>query len=79
MISRIGSPGYTLTDGDRQVLRVFMLFQHMRTEAASRRSVEMFAGWESAVGAGSQDFKPSIKEAVQVGDAQLRRPDARHR
>ncbi len=47
------------------MLRTFMLFQHMRTEAASRRSVEMFAGMEHTIGTPLPDFKPSIKEAVQ--------------
>lgn len=36
-VARIHAPGYQLTDTDRSVLRTFMLFQHLRTEAASRR------------------------------------------
>lgn len=62
-VTRIQGPGYRLTDVDRSVLRTFMLFQHMRTEAASRRSVEMLAGMEQTIGAPVS--KPSIKGAVQ--------------
>lgn len=65
-IARIHAPSYKLTDADRLMLRTFMLFQHMRTEAASRRSVEMFAGMEHTIGTSLTNFKPSIKEAVQI-------------
>ena len=65
-VARIHLPGYRLTDNDRSVLRIFILFQHMRTEAASRRSVEMFSGMEKVIGEGVPDLKPSIKEAVQM-------------
>ena len=65
-VARIHASGYRLTDADRTVLRTFMLFQHMRTEAASRRSVEMFAGMEHTIGTPLPNFKPSIKEAVQI-------------
>lgn len=65
-VARIHTPQYALTDGDRVVLRTFMLLQHMRTEAASRRSVEMFAGMESSIGEPLPGLIPSIKEAVQI-------------
>lgn len=64
--ARIHSPGHQLTDEDRSVLRTFMLFQHLRTEAASRRSVEMFAGMEHSIGTPLPNFKPEIKQAVQM-------------
>lgn len=64
-LARIQSPRYVLTDSDKAVLRTFMLFQHLRTEAASKRSVEMFAGMEYAIGSPIPDLKPSIKDAVQ--------------
>ncbi|MDB5874634.1 MAG: hypothetical protein JWQ07_4076 [Ramlibacter sp.] len=64
-IARIQSSKYELTDGDRTVLRTFMLFQHMRTEAASMRAVQMFAGMEQSLGTSVSGFAPSIKEAVQ--------------
>ena len=64
-VARIHAPCHQLTDADRSMLRTFMLFQHLRTEAASRRSVEMLAGMEHIIGTSLPDFKPSIKEAVQ--------------
>lgn len=66
VIARIHRPRYTLTDGDKSLLRIFMLFQHLRTEAASRRSVEMFAGMEHSIGSPVPGLKPSVKEAVQI-------------
>lgn len=65
-VARIHSPKYELTDGDRDVLRTFMLFQHMRTEAASRRSVEIFSAFETSIGTSIPGLKPSVKEAVQI-------------
>lgn len=62
--ARIHAPNYQLTDIDRSMLRMFMQFQHMRTEAASRRYVEMQADMTDAIG--TSDLKPSIKEAVQL-------------
>lgn len=64
-VARIHAPGYKLTDSDKALLRTFMLFQHLRTEAASRRSVEMFAGMEQSIETALPGFKPSIKNAVQ--------------
>ena len=65
-LERIHGPRYMLTDSDKIVLKTFMLFQHLRTEAASRRSVEMFAGMENSIGAPLPDLIPSIKDAVQT-------------
>ena len=65
-LERIHSPRYALTNSDKAVLRTFMLFQHLRTEAASMRSVEMFAGMERSIGAPLPGFIPSIKDAVQM-------------
>jgi len=65
-VARIHAPQYRLTEGDRVVLRTFMLLQHMRTEAASRRSVEMFAGMERSIGEPLSGLVPSIKQAVQL-------------
>lgn len=65
-VARIHNPGYELTNSDRAVLRTFMLFQHLRTEAASRRSVEMLMGMENSIGAPLPGLAPSIKEAVQM-------------
>lgn len=65
-VARIHSSRYGLTEGDRVVLRTFMLFQHMRTEAASRRLVKVFGGMEGSIGEPLPGSTPSIKEAVQV-------------
>ena len=66
IVSRVHDSHYILTEKDREILREFMLFQHMRTEAASRRSVEMFAGMEKSIKAPLPELTPSIKEAVQI-------------
>lgn len=65
-VARIHTPGYELTEPDKAVLRTFILFQHMRTEAASRSTVEMFEGMETAMGTAVPGLKPSIKESVQI-------------
>ena len=57
-VARIHNPRYELTDGDKSVLRTFMLFQHLRTEAASRRSLEMLVGMENSIGTHLPDFAP---------------------
>lgn len=41
ILRNISNPGYVLSDDHRSVLRYFWLLQHLRTEAASKRSVEM--------------------------------------
>jgi hypothetical protein len=63
-VRRIHQPSYLLSDGDRIFLRVFMLFQNMRTEAASRRSVEMLDGLLGTATIPSE-FRFTIKEAVR--------------
>lgn len=65
-VARIHTPGYKLADSERVVLRIFMLFQYLRTEAASLRSVEMFEGMKNVIDPDMPDFKPSMKEAVQM-------------
>jgi hypothetical protein len=63
-LSRILSASRALTDEDKLLLLRFWLLQYLRTEAASRRSVEMAEGMRDLVGA-PDDFGMSIKEAVQ--------------
>lgn len=58
-------PGYSLTDSHRVLLRRFWLFQHLRTEAASMRSVEMAEATNSVIGLEAESFRLGIKEAVQ--------------
>jgi hypothetical protein len=60
------SPGYKLSDEHRHLLKVFWLMQHLRTEAASRRSVEMSEAMRKVIGAEQDSFRLEIKEAVQI-------------
>jgi hypothetical protein len=62
-LSRILSASRALTDEDKLLLLRFWLLQYLRTEAASRRSVEMAEGMRDLVGA-PDDFGMSIKEAA---------------
>jgi hypothetical protein len=59
-------PGYKLTDSHRDFLRRFWLLQFMRTDAASRRAVEMNAAMEDIIGIEVPDFRYGIREAVQI-------------
>jgi len=72
-VARIQKPGDRLTDNDRFVLRIFILFQYMRTEAASRRSVEMFGGMEVAIRYRPRDggFQTVHQRSGSDGDAHL--------
>jgi hypothetical protein len=63
-VREILTPGFALTDTHRDVLRRFWLLQHMRTEAASRRAVEMAAETRALVGVEAPDFNLGIREAV---------------
>jgi hypothetical protein len=65
-LSAILRPRVVLDEGHRGVLRRFWLFQYMRTEAASRRSVEMQEGMAAAIGEPKDSFGATIKEAVQI-------------
>nr|WP_297401728.1 DUF4238 domain-containing protein [uncultured Marinobacter sp.] len=64
-LREILEPGYFLKDEHRTFLKRFWLLQHMRTEAASRRSVEMTEQMGKAVGDDPQQFRMGIDEAVQ--------------
>lgn len=59
-------PGYVLTDSHRTTLRMFWLFQHLRTEAAAIRSVEMSASMSKVAGVTDPSFRLAIKEAVMI-------------
>jgi Protein of unknown function (DUF4238) len=58
------APGFILTDDHRDVLRHFWLLQYMRTEAASRRAVEMAEEARSVIGVDGPEFNLSIRQAV---------------
>lgn len=59
-------PGYVLTDDHRDLLRRFWLLQHMRTEAASRRAIEMSVAMGAVIGGKASTFRLGISEAVQT-------------
>ncbi len=61
----IVTPGYALTADHRGFLRKFWLIQHLRTEAASRRMVQMSEQMTRTAGITDDKFKMGIKDAVQ--------------
>lgn len=61
----IQTPGYALTDDHRDLLRRFWLLQYLRTEAASRRSLEMTQRMGEVAGVPADEFRMGIREAVQ--------------
>ncbi len=65
VLREILKPGYVLTDEHREILKLFWLLQHLRTEAASKRSVEMTDLTRTTIGLNSS-FGFEIREAVQV-------------
>lgn len=48
------------------IIKRFWLFQYLRTEAASKRAVEMSNDMTKTAGISSEDFNLEIKEAVQI-------------
>lgn len=64
-VTDIQTPGYTLSDDHRNLLRRFWLLQYLRTEAASQRSLEMTQAMGEAAGVPANEFRMGIKEAVQ--------------
>ncbi|MFQ6310402.1 DUF4238 domain-containing protein [Lysobacter capsici] len=55
-----------LSEEAATALRAFWVLQHLRTEAASRRSAEMSLQMADAVGEEIDGFAMSIKQAVQI-------------
>jgi hypothetical protein len=66
IVREITSQNYHLTDEHREFLIFFWQLQYMRTEAASRRSIEMTDGMGEVAGLEPKDFKMEMKEAVQL-------------
>jgi hypothetical protein len=64
-LREILKPNYNLTDSHRKLLRRFWLLQHMRTEAASRRAIEMTEAMRDVIGGEASNFRLGIREAVQ--------------
>jgi len=66
IVREIKRPNYQLTNEHRQFLLFFWCLQYMRTEAASRRSIEMTDGMGEVAGLEPKEFKLEMKEAVQL-------------
>ncbi|QBG47691.1 DUF4238 domain-containing protein [Verrucomicrobia bacterium S94] len=65
VVSEIVKNGYRLTNEHRFFLKRFWLLQYMRTEAASRRAIELNEKMGETVGETAREFKLGLKEAVQ--------------
>lgn len=65
-LKRILQPGYRLIDQHRDLLRRFWLLQYLRTEAASKRAVQMTEEMREGLGQDAVNFKFEIRDAVQV-------------
>lgn len=57
----------TLTEDNKTVFKTFWLFQHMRTEAAAMRAVQMAETTRTLADLPPEEFSLGIKEAVQMG------------
>ena len=66
MLREIRTPGFKLYDGAKGVLRHTWLLQHLRTEAASMRAVQMAADTNVVLGVDDPTFRLGIRDAVQV-------------
>jgi len=66
IVREITNQNYHLTDEHREFLKLFWRLQYMRTEAASRRSIEVTDGMGEVAGLEPKDFKMEVKEAVQL-------------
>jgi len=65
LLATLREPEYRLTLADRATLGRFWLLQHLRTESASMRIVEMMDQLDEDVGGLPEDYRINIKEAVQ--------------
>lgn len=66
VLKEVLAPGYRLTDVHRDFFRQFWLLQYVRTEAASRRAVEMNEEMGEVIGLEADEFRLSINDAVQM-------------
>lgn len=64
-IKSILENGYNLKDKHRFLLQKFWLLQYLRTEAASRRSVEMTEKMSEIIGEEAREFRVELADAVQ--------------
>lgn len=56
----------SLTEANKTIFKIFWLFQHLRTEAAAMRAVEMAESTRSLADLPAAQFTLGIKEAVQI-------------
>lgn len=66
VVHQVLQPNYHLTDEHRSMLKLFWLLQHLRTEAASKRAVEMTDSIVSLADLQNFEFRMQIREAVQI-------------
>lgn len=66
VLREISRPSYFLTDPHKNLLRIFWLFQYLRTEAAAKRAAEMSHGIGIIAGIDNSDFNLNIKDAVAI-------------
>lgn len=64
VINQIVEPGYKLLEEHKIFLKRFWLLQNMRTDAASRRSVEMTDEMGVVAGIAPSEYRQELKEAV---------------
>ncbi|WP_165910096.1 DUF4238 domain-containing protein [Vibrio crassostreae] len=65
VVDRILSPNYKLTCNDALFLLQYWLLQQQRTEATSRRSVEISSAFTEAAQISSQEYRLEMEEAVK--------------
>lgn len=58
--------GSTLTDENKTMFNTFWIFQHLRTESAAKRAVEMTESMRGVADLPPGEFTLGIKEAVQI-------------
>lgn len=64
VLRRITQNSYVLVDEDSDLLRRFWLFQYLRTEAASLRSVEVLNAANDAMGISGAKYRAEMKRSV---------------
>lgn len=66
VLRKILNSSKILSESDKTVLRIFWLFQYLRTEAAAVRAVEMTESTIEISGINNGDLRVGIKEAVMM-------------
>ena len=56
----------SLSNDNKIVFKIFWIFQHLRTEAAAMRAVQMTEDTRDIAGIDAEEFSIGIKEAVQM-------------